>query len=619
MNNNIISIRLFFLCFWVLCFSGLSACGGGSDSSEADPTSASSGKIQQVSLAFTPSHVDLKITSNRADYMLTGGLGSGEVGVTSSNRDVVTIDQGESSLLIVGEGEATVTAVKEGDDTYKKSTAELRVTVSKLEQEAIEFDEEPFLMSIIDDPAQISYSGGSGDGEVTWTVEDSGIATIEDGVISRESIGQTEVTLEISGDDMYKPQKANFRVDVRALPEHIVALIGKEDTQLIVNNGRGSSDLYCTTSFGCSLGEESRCDGTSSLSTESSVGEEVVDSTLSLDSPGCLRMDYRDVPTSSAIAVTPTPTELPDRRGHAVVSIDGKMVMLGGLRYEGPDGDDVYYNDIWTSTDGASWREAASAANFRERKNHEVVKFNDELLLLGGVVMEPNGSTGPIGDGWRSDDGLEWTEIDIRGYPQFPREFDIAAFNGQLWVIGTDWYQATLWSSDNGRDWEQRDVQLPFLQREGYELVAFNQKLWLYGGYVSTGEESYATNDIWSTEDGVDWQLERENADFPPKQRHEVVKYDGQLWLVGGQNDGTLENDIWVSDDGINWRRSQSDTFEFDGYSPSVTVHNDALWIVGGVPTSSVWRYTPEDGWRSISHLSVEWQPYRGMPGLSTW
>ena len=50
-----------------------------------------------------------------------------------------------------------------------------------------------------------------------------------------------------------------------------------------------------------------------------------------------------------------------------------------------PNSPDLYYNDMWSSTDeGSSWRLEQASANWQVRESHNVVAVNGTLVLAGG-------------------------------------------------------------------------------------------------------------------------------------------------------------------------------------------------------------------------------------------
>ncbi|MEO9893626.1 kelch repeat-containing protein [Aurantibacter sp.] len=166
-------------------------------------------------------------------------------------------------------------------------------------------------------------------------------------------------------------------------------------------------------------------------------------------------------------------------------------------------------------------------------------------------------------------------------------------FDNKMWIIaGTSngtLRNDVLWSTD-GISWNSSDARRKkFSERRDHASVVFNGKMWVIGG--RNDNDSYALNDIWSSQDGNNWVLETDSADFPPRWSHTVTEFENALWLIGGstvepfQSDAVCcgFNDVWRSTDGVNW------TQIFDkSYGPNAviqhatTVISNNLVVVGG-------------------------------------
>ena len=116
------------------------------------------------------------------------------------------------------------------------------------------------------------------------------------------------------------------------------------------------------------------------------------------------------------------------RYGHTSTVFDGKLWVIGG--YGGSS-----KNDVWYSSDGITWTEATPAADFPARSGHTSVVFDpdtsgqDKLWVIGGY--DDGGSE--KNDVWYSSDGATWLQATgFSGRSLHTSE----VFDGKLWVIG---------------------------------------------------------------------------------------------------------------------------------------------------------------------------------------
>ena len=78
------------------------------------------------------------------------------------------------------------------------------------------------------------------------------------------------------------------------------------------------------------------------------------------------------------------------KASHAGAVYGGKFWVSGGL-------DSGTHNDVWWTTDGASWNQATANAEFLPRYNFGFVDFNNQLWVISG-----QGDTASLGDVWYS-------------------------------------------------------------------------------------------------------------------------------------------------------------------------------------------------------------------------
>jgi hypothetical protein len=138
---------------------------------------------------------------------------------------------------------------------------------------------------------------------------------------------------------------------------------------------------------------------------------------------------YNDVYSSadgvSWTLVTPDAGWSP--RGQIIGNVvyGGKMWIIGGGTYNVRS----YLNDVWNSSDGATWNLVAEAAPWAGRQFHNIAVFADKMwVIAGGTAADEGGST----DVWYSTDGKNWANL-----PNTPWTYRHAA---SAWV-----FQSALW------------------------------------------------------------------------------------------------------------------------------------------------------------------------------
>jgi hypothetical protein len=185
----------------------------------------------------------------------------------------------------------------------------------------------------------------------------------------------------------------------------------------------------------------------------------------------------------------------------------------------------------------------------------------------------------------------------------------VRAFGGDLWMTT----QAQAWSSADGLVWTHHD-KADWGERISSATTFFRDKLWMFGGqeYTSTGpstgkDAGAFLNDIWMSADGTTWEAAGQAA-WPPRSSVAVVVFHDKLWLFGGAThvlpDGTADqflNDIWTSDDGLQWTQVVQAAPWSPRDHPHVVVLRDALYLIGGHPQADVWRSADGTKWTLLT------------------
>ncbi|HVH46112.1 MAG TPA: hypothetical protein VM925_27370 [Labilithrix sp.] len=267
------------------------------------------------------------------------------------------------------------------------------------------------------------------------------------------------------------------------------------------------------------------------------------------------------------------------RDGAALKKFRGKYWLLGGWT-NGPrpewDGDDTT-NEVLSSTDLVTWKvelrhvsqpsTEGRRARWTRRHTFGSVVFKDHLWVIGrDHVMTP-----PIGDVWRSPDGLRWEQVLAEGPWGRKRMPMITVFDGAIHVLGGELdvsgepgvSTSTHFRSVDGLHWEQLP-DMPFVRSSGAAVEQCGKLLVMGGnsGGTTVGTPRVRHNDVWAW-DGKTWKRQIEHAPWPGMMWIDAVNYDGKAWILAGRSgDDDPSQEIrgaWFTEDtGRTWTYTQA-------------------------------------------------------------
>lgn len=258
--------------------------------------------------------------------------------------------------------------------------------------------------------------------------------------------------------------------------------------------------------------------------------------------------------------------------------------------------------DVWSSADGVTWDLVTGEAPWKYSDLPMTLAFKDQIWFFGGWTNGRLAGHGATSEVWSSTDGKSWNLATPKAEWTPRLAAGAVVFNDRMWILGgTENYyfgdQSSLkndvWSSADGKTWKQETAAAPWSPRAYLQAVAHDNKLWVIAGgnYVP---EYHAKNDVWSSADGVNWELATDKAPFSPRLWHSAVTYRDHVWVLGGWSNNPSKNwgDVWYSRDGKDWRALKSNVVWKERHEHSAFVFQDKLWIAGGhaQPLSSeVW------------------------------
>ncbi|MFH1064915.1 MAG: kelch repeat-containing protein [Nanoarchaeota archaeon] len=279
----------------------------------------------------------------------------------------------------------------------------------------------------------------------------------------------------------------------------------------------------------------------------------------------------------------------------SAIAPDGTIWLTGGHA-------STYYNDVWYSTDGNTWVQATSSADWAARGGHSlVIRSDGSLWLFGGY-----GAGYRYNDVWNSTNGVDWTLVNNSA--AWDNRSDLQAVitsDDVMWIIGgintssTNAAKADVWNSSNGADWHLVN-ETAFSGRFTHAaVVGDNGRIWVMGG--TDGVSAY--NDVWYSDDKTNWFAANTSA-IPWSGRYSMpavyTPLDKRIWILGGYDSLSLAevNEVWYTQDGGNWTQAAS-TNPWTGrrYHSTVVLPNGTMLILGGMSgfglSDNVWKSAP--------------------------
>lgn len=267
------------------------------------------------------------------------------------------------------------------------------------------------------------------------------------------------------------------------------------------------------------------------------------------------------------------------RAGLRVVDLSGSLFVMGGRtpRNSPIPGDSDLWGDVWRSGDGgATWaRVVETGQAWPARAYFQAVTLNGSMYVLGGQNFGFPASTF-FNDVWRSSDGATWVQATAAAPWQGRAGLMAAAFDGAIYIFGgsrnddsavigptgpTREYFNDVWRSTDGTTWEQVTASAPWSPRAGGAVVVKDGELYLLGGergFVCSpqpGCDPPYFNDVWKTKDGATWELVTPAAGWSKRPGHQCEVLAPDIVCFGGFGQPTNPMDMWASEDGASWRQ----------------------------------------------------------------
>jgi hypothetical protein len=298
------------------------------------------------------------------------------------------------------------------------------------------------------------------------------------------------------------------------------------------------------------------------------------------------------------------------RAGLRVVELGGRLLVLGGRtpNQSTTPGDSTIWADVWASDDGGvTWTQLMKGDEpgmWPARAYFQAVVKDEAVYVIGGQDfgldvnpfcalleqgLEPPPELGIdpdapcpeflptsqfFNDVWRSTDGVTWEQMTAAAPWAARAGLSAAVLGEHLYVFGGSQnddssiigangpqrlYFNDVWRSTDGAEWEQVTAAAPWAPRAGAAVVVKNDRLFLLGGEDGFTCEPLPDctppyyNDVWSTTDGVAWELVTGSAGWSPRPGHMCELVGEQMVCFGGFGLITNPADMWASSGGGEW------------------------------------------------------------------
>lgn len=164
--------------------------------------------------------------------------------------------------------------------------------------------------------------------------------------------------------------------------------------------------------------------------------------------------------------------------------------------------------------------------------------------------------------------------------------------DGKLFLLGGyragEGNQNEVWSSYNVHQWQLLNAEAPWTGRHGAAWVVHRNRLFVISGDLN--------DDVWSSNDGVEWHQDVLHAPFGKRYTpnavsdgNRIIFYAGQYWepydwcAFQPECAAVGFNDIWASADGKSWSEiNHAAPWPGRGLIHGAAYFNNRIYLVGG-------------------------------------
>ncbi|MEK7066403.1 MAG: sialidase family protein [Patescibacteria group bacterium] len=172
-----------------------------------------------------------------------------------------------------------------------------------------------------------------------------------------------------------------------------------------------------------------------------------------------------------------------------------------------------------------------------------------------------------------------------------------------------------IWSSEDGVTWKLEKEHAEWPDRRSMSVVYFQDKLWMFGGWSPIS--GYAS-DVWQSTDAINWTEVAVSSSFPIREGQTADVFGGKIWITGGvnYNERVTKNDVWWSDNGIDWHEATASAPWSGRWDHATAVFNDKIFLSGGMDLSGhmfkdVWSTSDGINWELVI-AEAPWKERQG-------
>ena len=233
----------------------------------------------------------------------------------------------------------------------------------------------------------------------------------------------------------------------------------------------------------------------------------------------------------------------------------------------------TFFNDVWRSKDGVTWKQMTSKAKWQGRAGLSAVTHQGWIYVMGGSVNDDSAIIGPGGpsrvyfnDVYRSRNGKNWQKV-TKDASWEPRAGSVVVSRGKYmyllggedgFVCNTDTprcppYFNDVWRSKDGRKWTQVTANAGWSARPGHQCEV------LFGYFICFGGFGLSEAALQPPPTGPFPGAGQPPAESPfPAEGSFPVEppfpADNSFSFEDAVFAPSNPVDIWVSADGANWR-----------------------------------------------------------------